>query len=73
MLDGQYDNNEVFTGLVDAMTIKTDREKRGVGMQNFPYPPAFDEFMHCMKIDGSSATYQMLRDYFVGRSQRSFR
>lgn len=72
VLDGQYDNNDIFTGLVDAMTMKTDREKRGVGMQNFPYPPAFDEFMHCMRItDG--ATYRMLCNYFVGRSERSYR
>ena len=41
-------------------------------MQNFPYPPAFDEFMHCMRItDG--ATYRMLCNYFVGRSERSYR
>ncbi|KAF8161505.1 hypothetical protein B0H34DRAFT_767050, partial [Crassisporium funariophilum] len=41
-LSGKY-NNEVFNGLVQAVVTKQDREERGVGLQNFPYAPAWEE------------------------------
>ncbi|KAJ7827971.1 hypothetical protein B0H14DRAFT_3719732 [Mycena olivaceomarginata] len=42
-LSGKY-NNDVFNGLVEAMVTKADKEERGVGMQNFKYAPAYEEF-----------------------------
>ena len=72
VLGGKYDNMNVFTGLVKAMVSKTDREQRGVGMQNFHYPPAYDEFMHCLKIQSPRA-YRLVSEYFMARSERSFR
>ncbi|THU91799.1 hypothetical protein K435DRAFT_580168, partial [Dendrothele bispora CBS 962.96] len=45
-LSGKYDGHEVFLGLVRAMVQKVDRDERGVGMQNFLYAPAWDEFVH---------------------------
>ncbi|EDR05487.1 uncharacterized protein LACBIDRAFT_329804 [Laccaria bicolor S238N-H82] len=38
-LSGTYDD-QVFSGLVEAVVRKHDREERGVGMQNFRYAPA---------------------------------
>jgi len=39
---GKYDDLKVFTGLVEAMVMVKDREERGVGLQNFSYPPDYD-------------------------------
>jgi hypothetical protein len=63
---------DVFTGLVEAMVCKMDREERGTGMQNFHYPPAYDEFMHCLKIQSPRA-YRLVSEYFMARSERSYR
>ncbi|KAJ7659816.1 hypothetical protein DFH06DRAFT_1326841 [Mycena polygramma] len=45
-LQGKYSDFAVFGGLVEAMVQKADRVERGVGMQNFKYPPAWDELAH---------------------------
>lgn len=70
-LQGKYDN-EVFNGLVEAMVTKADREERGVGMQNFKYAPAYDEFSNLVRINGPAA-YRTLQEHFPARSERSFR
>ncbi|KAF8209531.1 hypothetical protein K438DRAFT_1572203 [Mycena galopus ATCC 62051] len=70
-LSGKY-NNEVFNGLVEAMVIKTDKEERGVGMQNFKYAPAYDEFCNVLRIN-SPAAYRAFQEHLPGRSERSFR
>ncbi|KAJ7874299.1 hypothetical protein B0H14DRAFT_2502092 [Mycena olivaceomarginata] len=70
-LQGKYDN-KVFNGLVEAMVTKADREERGVGMQNFKYAPAYDEFCNVVRIN-SPAAYRALQDHLPGRSERSFR
>ncbi|EEB97356.1 hypothetical protein MPER_03340 [Moniliophthora perniciosa FA553] len=44
-IQGKYEDNAVFLGLVRAMVQKIDRKDRGVGMQNFTYAPAWDEFV----------------------------
>ncbi|KAJ4471188.1 hypothetical protein C8R41DRAFT_905573 [Lentinula lateritia] len=43
-IQGKYKENDVFLGLVKAMTQKIDCDERGVGMQNSHYAPAWDEF-----------------------------
>lgn len=49
VLTGKYDN-KVFHGLMEAIVTKYDCEEHGVGMQNFHYPPAWDEMSHVLKI-----------------------
>ncbi|KAJ7039794.1 hypothetical protein C8F04DRAFT_949367, partial [Mycena alexandri] len=71
-LQGKYTDFEVFEGLVEAMVMKTDKLERGVGMQNFKYPPAWDELCHIIKIHSPSAA-RALGDHFQVRSERSFR
>ncbi|KAF8207331.1 hypothetical protein K438DRAFT_1962263 [Mycena galopus ATCC 62051] len=70
-LSGKY-NNEVFNGLVEAMVTKADKEERGVGMQNFKYAPAYDEFCNVLRIN-SPAAYRAFQEHLPGRSERSFR
>ena len=49
-IQGKYDDSPVFMGPVRAMVSKVDKEERGVGMQNFRYSPAWDEFVHIVSI-----------------------
>ncbi|KAJ6618982.1 hypothetical protein B0H10DRAFT_1734713, partial [Mycena sp. CBHHK59/15] len=42
-LQGKCKDFPAFSGLVEAMVMKTDRIERSVGMQNFKYSPAWDE------------------------------
>lgn len=42
------------------MVNARDREERGVGLQNFQYTPALDEFAHICAIT-SPETYRLLR------------
>ncbi|KAI0669608.1 hypothetical protein C8Q78DRAFT_977184 [Trametes maxima] len=52
MAQGKFDGegHEVFLGLIQAMVEAEDREERGVGKQNFNYPPALLEFAHTCAI-----------------------
>lgn len=51
---------------------KQNRVERGVGMQNFAYAPAWDEFSHVMSIQSPRA-YKTLCDQFPAPAIRSFR
>ncbi|KAJ7844580.1 hypothetical protein B0H14DRAFT_2192547, partial [Mycena olivaceomarginata] len=54
------------------MVTKADKEERGVGMQNFKYAPAYDEFCNVLRIN-SPAAYRAFQEHLPGRSERSFR
>ncbi|KAJ7204641.1 hypothetical protein GGX14DRAFT_569210 [Mycena pura] len=67
---GQFDNNQVFLGLVEATQLAQERQVRGVGMQNFKYPPAFREW--CAIIHTlSPRTYRNMAQHFRMQSERS--
>jgi hypothetical protein len=70
VLEGKYQDNKIFTGLVEAMVLARDRQERGVGMQNFEYTPALDEFAHQIAIVSPEA-YRMMQKSFQLRSHRS--
>lgn len=72
MLAGKYKDLDVFTGLVEVMVSKLDREERGVGLQNFHYPPAYDEFIHIINIHSPRA-HRHLAKYLPTRTERSYR
>ncbi|KAF7970334.1 hypothetical protein HWV62_24362 [Athelia sp. TMB] len=72
VLGGKYKDLKVFTGLVEAMVMKTDREERGVGMQNFKYPPEYDEFIHVLNIHSPRA-HRFLCEHLAARTERSYR
>ena len=54
------------------MCTDLDKTKRGVGLQNFKYAPAWDELCHIIYIVSPRA-YRILRSYFPARTPRSFR
>ncbi|KAI9062819.1 hypothetical protein FKP32DRAFT_1548995, partial [Trametes sanguinea] len=51
---------------------KKDKAERGVGMQNFKFTPAFDEFMHIVHIHSARA-YRFLASQLPMRTERSIR
>jgi hypothetical protein len=63
VLQGKFKDCKVFTQLVDAMVNVQDCEERGVGLQNFLYPPVLDEFAHMCAII-SPEVYRMLHREF---------
>ncbi|KAJ3811790.1 hypothetical protein F5876DRAFT_38830 [Lentinula aff. lateritia] len=54
LLQGKYDD-EVFEGLTRAILTKYDKEEWGVGMQNFRYSPAYEDFMNIIRITSPAA------------------
>ncbi|KAF8148819.1 hypothetical protein B0H34DRAFT_828006 [Crassisporium funariophilum] len=71
VLAGRY-NDQVFSGLLEAMVQKRNRKERGVGMQNFRYAPAWDEFAHILNIHSPRA-YRALRKHFPAPAERTLR
>ncbi|KAJ7205209.1 hypothetical protein GGX14DRAFT_368089 [Mycena pura] len=72
VLGGKYDDYNVLLGLVDAMVKRVEREEKGKGMQNFQYTPAWDEFMHIVRIHSPRA-HQFISNHFQVRSARNIR
>lgn len=58
--------------MISVMIARAERERKGRGMQNMYYPPAFDEWCHelfCIRPEA----YRSFRLAFGGRTERSFR
>lgn len=70
VLSGKYNDTNVFGSLLQAIMSKLDREERGVGMQNFKYPPAYDEFMHILNIK-CPAAHEFVSDYLPACTHHS--
>ncbi|KAF7363116.1 hypothetical protein MVEN_00664000 [Mycena venus] len=62
--EGQFKNNQVFLGLVESTQLALERNVRGVGLQNFKYPPAFQE---CPR------TYRNMAQHFRVESEQSIK
>ncbi|THU91006.1 hypothetical protein K435DRAFT_801569 [Dendrothele bispora CBS 962.96] len=56
VLAGNFKDDEVFLGIVEAMILAKDRELNGKSMANFKYTPPFDDFMHI--VPPLEQTYQ---------------
>ncbi|KAF7291442.1 hypothetical protein MIND_01289300 [Mycena indigotica] len=70
-LRGEY-NDEVFKGLTEAMVTQHDKESRGVGLQNFRYAPAYDDFTQILNLQ-SPAAYRTFSEHLPAQSQRNLR
>ncbi|PSR70772.1 hypothetical protein PHLCEN_2v13350, partial [Hermanssonia centrifuga] len=71
VLDGTF-KNDICVGFIQAMMLKIDKVERGVGMQNFKYAPAYDEFMHIINIHSPKA-YRFIKEHIPGRTERNIR
>lgn len=70
--DGTLKDNSILAGLVETVLNVDDRSKRGKGMQNFKWPPAYDQLMHIVAIESPSA-FRQIGKFLPVRSERSFR
>ncbi|KAJ2912563.1 hypothetical protein MD484_g7863, partial [Candolleomyces efflorescens] len=68
---GNYQDDAIFTSLVDAMVKKKDKEERNVGMQGFQYAPDMKEFAHILSL-ASPRAYQSMRQVLALPTQRTF-
>ncbi|KAL1700129.1 hypothetical protein EV121DRAFT_214771 [Schizophyllum commune] len=70
-LEGRYDDT-LLTGIVHAVLVMHSKEERGVGMQNFKYMPAYDEFMQII-FSQSPSVARLIGTHLPVRSDRSMR
>ncbi|KAJ7839111.1 hypothetical protein B0H14DRAFT_3458876 [Mycena olivaceomarginata] len=70
--EGRYKDNQVLLGLVETMQLATERRIRGVGMQNFKYPPAFREWGALIRMC-SPRTYRNIAQEFRMESEHSIK
>ena len=70
VLSGEYKNDQIFTGLVEAMVTSKEKEKKGVGLQGFKYAPGLQEFAQIISIHSPRA-YRALKKILPLPSERS--
>ena len=71
MLRGEYEG-EVFSTIFEAISIKVDKERRGVGMQNFSYTPSLKDLGYTIRMTSPSA-YEILRKVIPMEHPRTIR
>ncbi|KAJ7318539.1 hypothetical protein DFH08DRAFT_819813 [Mycena albidolilacea] len=70
--EGRYKDNQVLLGLVVTIQLATERRIRGMGMQNFKYPPAFREWGALIRMS-SPRTYRNIAQEFRMESECSIK
>jgi len=71
MLRGEYEG-ETFSAIIEAISVKMDKERRGVGMQNFHYLPALKDLGYTIRMTSPSA-YEVLRKVIPMEHPRTIR
>jgi len=71
MLRGEYEG-EIFSAIFEAIAVKVDKERRGVGMQNFRYLPSLKDLSYTIRMASPSA-YEILRKVIPMEHQRTIR
>ncbi|KAJ7222307.1 hypothetical protein GGX14DRAFT_558396 [Mycena pura] len=72
VIAGHFKDHKIFLGLVETMVLAKDRQLRGVGMQNFPYPPDFREWGAWIRMS-SPRTYRNMAQQFRMESECSIK
>ncbi|THU93771.1 hypothetical protein K435DRAFT_669626 [Dendrothele bispora CBS 962.96] len=72
VLAGNFKDDEVFLGIVEAMILAKDRELNGKSMANFKYTPPFDDFMHVLHTL-NPRSYRHLSKHIKMRTEQSIR
>ncbi|KAF6743414.1 hypothetical protein DFP72DRAFT_827887 [Ephemerocybe angulata] len=71
-LDGRLEDKQVFKSIITAVATQIDKEERGVGMQNFKYPPAWEEMCQILR-DISPQAYEALSKHIQMPAGRNLR
>jgi hypothetical protein len=71
MLRGEYEG-EIFSAIFEAISVKVDKERRRVGMQNFHYLPSLKDLGYTIRMM-SPSTYEILRGVIPMEHPRTIR
>ncbi|KAJ6545247.1 hypothetical protein B0H19DRAFT_1075591 [Mycena capillaripes] len=72
VINGDFKNDKVFNGIIQAKVMAKDREIRGVGMQNFKYDSDMDAVFGLIHTISPRA-YRELQKHFPMRTERSIK
>ncbi len=64
VLSGKYRGNEMFGNLLQVSIVKSEKERKGVGMQNFKYTLDIAEFAHIIQAHSTKA-YEALKAFLL--------
>ncbi|KAH8913234.1 hypothetical protein BT69DRAFT_1234856 [Atractiella rhizophila] len=71
--NGHFQDRKLFIGLTKVMLLKEDHEHSGKQLKGaMKYSAEFDQFCHVLVVTSPHA-YQIIRQSFAGRRERSFR
>ncbi|KAJ0407875.1 hypothetical protein P43SY_009162 [Pythium insidiosum] len=68
-IQGLFDSHPAYLGLVEAMMVLKDKERRGVGRQNMSYSEQLDAFMRTLS-DVSPEACDFFQHHLGGRKQK---
>ncbi|GLE03030.1 hypothetical protein PINS_up011909 [Pythium insidiosum] len=68
-IHGLFDSHPAYLGLVEAMIVLKDKERRGVGRQNMSYSEQLDAFMRTLS-DVSPEACDLFQHHLGGRKQK---
>ena len=68
---GEYKDNLVFLGMIEATVMAHNRKSRGVGLQNMQYQPIYEEFAHMVALT-SPRTYKLFASHIQLPSLRHY-
>jgi hypothetical protein len=72
VINGDFKDDKVFNGLIQAKIMAKDREIKGVGMQNFKYNSDMDAVFGLIHTISPRA-YRELKKHFPMRTERSIK
>ncbi|KAJ7078625.1 hypothetical protein C8R43DRAFT_1143365 [Mycena crocata] len=72
VIDGDFKDDKVFNGLIQAKVLAKDREIRGVGKQNFKYDSDLDSLFGLIHTISPRA-YRELAKHFPAQTERSIK
>ncbi|KAF9019705.1 hypothetical protein BDZ89DRAFT_958998, partial [Hymenopellis radicata] len=72
VIDGHFKENKVFLGLVETLVVAKERDLRGVGLQNFKYPPDYREWIELVRTI-SPRLHRNMSLHFKVETQRSIK
>ena len=69
---GKHNKDDIFGLLLQAMVLKSDKDSRGVGMQNFQYAPNLVECAHIVYTHSPKA-YRFLQEHLAMPDPRTLK
>ncbi|TCD62510.1 hypothetical protein EIP91_006784 [Steccherinum ochraceum] len=71
VLQGEYEDMDVFAGLMQGVVVRHERLKAGKGMQNFPHAVCWREVMHVVSMHSPRAL-RLMQEHLPAPHLRTF-